>query len=125
MKGEDLQGAVGLWSFTNEEAYLADVRITPAAPQNLKNGSDVAGSWEMRYSGAPGPVNAFLAGWIDGDSGKGLDNTSRDWTRGRSSPRRPPQLGYDVSDPCREGPKNPPLAGGSVVVSRGACLSRQ
>ncbi|HEU0107660.1 MAG TPA: hypothetical protein VFT38_15885 [Vicinamibacteria bacterium] len=71
MKGEDLQGAVGLWSFTNEEAYLADVRITPAAPQNLKNGSDVAGSWEMRYSGAPGPVNAFLAGWIDGDSGKG------------------------------------------------------
>jgi hypothetical protein len=127
MKGEDLHGAVGLWSFTNEEAYFADVRITPAAPQNLKNGSDVAGSWEMRYSsdaggmgaqmelrrdgskvtgtwsgplgegraiigtwrsgyvelsfagewpkesrqGAPGPVSAFLAGWIDGDSGKG------------------------------------------------------
>jgi hypothetical protein len=103
------------------------VRITPAAPQNVKNGSDVAGSWEMRYSsdaggmdalmelhrdgnkvtgtwsgplgegraitgtwrngylelsfagewpkesrqGAPGPVNAFLTGWIDGASGKG------------------------------------------------------
>ncbi len=127
MKGEDLHGAVGLWGFTDEEAYFANVRITPAAPQNLKNGSDVAGSWEMRYSsdaggmgasitlhrdgnkvtgtwsgplgegraitgtwrngyvelsfagewpkesrqGAPGPVNAFLAGWIDGDSGKG------------------------------------------------------
>jgi hypothetical protein len=127
LKGEDLHGAVGLWSFTNEEAYFSNVRITPAVPQNLKNGSDIAGSWEMRYGsdaggmvasmelhrdgnkvsgtwsgplgegraitgtwrngyvelsfpgewpkdagqGAPGPVNAFLSGWIDGDSGKG------------------------------------------------------
>jgi hypothetical protein len=127
MKGEDLHGAVGLWSFTDEEAYFSNVRITPAVAQNLKNESDAAGSWRMRYSsdaggmeatmelhrdgnrvtgtwsgplgenlamngtwrngyvelsfagewpkesrqGAPGPVNAFLTGWIDGDSGKG------------------------------------------------------
>jgi hypothetical protein len=127
LKGEDLHGAVGLWGFTYEEAYFSNVRITPAVPQDLKNGSDAAGSWEMRYSsdaggmdatmelhrdgnkltgtwsgplgeglpvtgtwrngyvelsfagewpkesrnGAPGPVNAFLTGWIDGDSGKG------------------------------------------------------
>jgi hypothetical protein len=127
LKGEDLHGAVGLWSFTNEEAYFSNVRITPAVPQNLKNESDVAGSWEMRYSsdaggmeafmelhrdgnkvngtwsgplgegraitgtwrngyvelsfpgewpkesrqGTPGLVNAFLTGWIDGDSAKG------------------------------------------------------
>jgi hypothetical protein len=127
LKGEDLHGAVGLWSFTNEEAYFSNVRITPSVPENLKNGSEVAGSWEMRYSsdagrmdglmelhregnkltgtwsgplgegraltgswrngyvelsfagewpkdsqqGAPGPVNAFLSGWIDGDAGKG------------------------------------------------------
>jgi hypothetical protein len=127
LKGEDLHGAVGLWGYTNEEAYFSNVRITPAVPLSLKNGSDVAGSWEMRYSsdaggmtasmelhrdrnnvtgkwsgplgadraisgtwrngyvelafagewpkesrqGAPGPVNAFLTGWIDGDSGKG------------------------------------------------------
>jgi hypothetical protein len=127
LKGEDLHGAVGLWGFTDEEAYFSNVRITPAAPQNVKNGSEIAGSWEMRYSndvsgmeasmelrrdgdkvtgtwsgplgdaraitgtwrngyvelsfagewpkdsrkGAPGPVNAFLSGWIDGDSGRG------------------------------------------------------
>lgn len=127
LKGEELHGAVALWGYTNEEAYFSNVRITPAAPQTLKNGSDLAGSWEMRYSsdaggmpatmqlrrdgnqvtgtwsgplgenlpltgtwrngyielsfagdwpkesrqGAPGPVRAFLAGWIDGDSGKG------------------------------------------------------
>jgi hypothetical protein len=127
LNGEDLRGAVGLWAFTGEEAYFSNVRITPAVPQNLKNGSDVAGSWEMGYrsdaggmdasmelhrdgnkvtgtwsgplgesraitgtwrdgyvelsfagewpkesrNGAPGPVNTFLTGWIDGDSGKG------------------------------------------------------
>jgi len=127
LKGEDLHGAVGLWAFTGEEAYFSNVRIAPAVPQNLKNGSDVASSWEMGYrsdaggmdasmelhrdgnkvtgtwsgplgeglpvtgtwrngyvelsfagewpkesrNGAPGPVNAFMTGWIDGDSGKG------------------------------------------------------
>jgi hypothetical protein len=127
LKGEDLRGAVGLWSFTDEEAYFSNVRITPAVPHELKNGSDVTGSWGMRYSsdaggmdasmelhrdgekvsgawsgplgdgraitgtwrngyvelsfagewpkesgqGAPGPVNAYLTGWIDGDSGRG------------------------------------------------------
>jgi hypothetical protein len=127
LKGEDLHGAVGLWSYSNEEAYFSNVRITPAVAQSLKNGSDVAGSWQIRYmsdaggmgasmelhrdgnkvtgtwsgplgegraivgswrngyvelsfagewpkdagQGAPGPVNAFLSGWIDGDSGKG------------------------------------------------------
>jgi hypothetical protein len=127
LKGEDLHGAVGLWGYTHEEAYFSNVRIMPAAPQNLKNESDVAGSWEMQYSGdggggdasmelhrdgnkvtgtwsgplgdaraiagtwrngyvelsfagewpkesqqgAPGPVNAFLTGWIDGDSAEG------------------------------------------------------
>ena len=126
-KGEDLRGAVGLWSFTDEEAYFSNVRITPATPQNLKNESDIAGSWQMQYAsdaggmnalmdlhrdgdkvsgtwsgplgenravtgtwrngyvelsfagewpkdsrrGAPGPVDAFLTGWIDGNSGKG------------------------------------------------------
>src|SRR5580658_3078791 len=127
LKGEDLHGAVGLWSFTDEEAYFSNVRITPSVPQNVKNGSEVAGSWEMKYlsdatgmeasmelqragsqvsgtwsgplgenlpvagtwrngyvelsfagewpkeraQGSPGPVHAFVAGWIDGDSGKG------------------------------------------------------
>ena len=127
LKGGDLHGAVGLWGYTYQEAYFSNVKITPAAPQSVKNGSDAAGSWDMRLSsdagggpatmelhrdgnnvtgklsgplgadraisgtwrngyvelafagewpkesrqGAPGPVNAFLTGWIDGDSGKG------------------------------------------------------
>jgi hypothetical protein len=103
------------------------IEVAGRAAKLYLNGSDVAGSWEMRYGsdagrmdatmqlrrqgdkvtgtwsgplgegraiigtwragyvelsfagewpkdsrqGAPGPVNAFLAGWIDGDSGKG------------------------------------------------------
>ncbi|HVO12915.1 MAG TPA: hypothetical protein VMX54_19395 [Vicinamibacteria bacterium] len=127
LKGEDLHGAVGLWGYTNQESYFSNVRITPAAPARVTNGSEVAGAWEMTYlgdagrfgatvelhrdgdkvtgtcsgplgqgrpvtgtwragyvelaipvewpkeagQGAPGPVTAYLAGWIDGDSGKG------------------------------------------------------
>jgi hypothetical protein len=127
LKGEDLHGAIGLWSYTNEEAYFSNVHVTPFTPQAVKNGSDIAGMWEMRYAsdagamaasfelhregskvtgkwsgplgsdrpiwgtwrdgyveltfsgewpkesrqGTPGPVDAFLTGWIDGDSAKG------------------------------------------------------
>jgi hypothetical protein len=60
MKGEDLHGAVGLWGFTDEEAYFANVRITPAAPLNLKNGYDVAGAWEMRYGSDAGGMEATM-----------------------------------------------------------------
>jgi hypothetical protein len=127
LKGEDLRGAVGLWCYTDEEAYFSNVRISSTPALSVSNGSDAAGSWEMHYAsdagpmdalmdlhrdgtklsgtwsgplgesravtgtwrngylelsftgdwpkdgrdGAPGPVRAFLAGWIDGNSGKG------------------------------------------------------
>jgi hypothetical protein len=127
LKGEDLRGAVALWGYANEEAYFSNVQITAAPPQNVKNGSDISGTWDLRYSsdvgvlngsarlnregnkvsgtwsgalgdncavagtwrdgyvelsfsgkwpkdigvGTPGPVTASLAGWIDGNSGKG------------------------------------------------------
>jgi hypothetical protein len=149
LKGEDLRGAIGLWGFTDEEAYFSNLRITPAVPQDIKNGSDVAGSWEMRYSsdaggmgavmelhrngsdvagtwsgplgeslaiagtwregyvelsfagdwpkgsrqGSPGPVRAFLSGWIDGDSGKGRmrveGRSDGAWTAKRASGTSP------------------------------------
>jgi hypothetical protein len=133
LKGENLRGAVALWGYPNEEAYFSNVRITAAAPQNVQNGSDISGTWDLRYSsdaglldgslrlsrdgskvtgiwsgalgqdcpvtgmwrdgyvelsfpgewpkdaglGAPGPVTASLAGWIDGKSGKGRMRVER------------------------------------------------
>jgi hypothetical protein len=60
LKGEDLHGAVGLWGFTDEEAYFSNIRITSAVPQKLKNESDVAGSWEMRCSSDSGRMDALV-----------------------------------------------------------------
>ena len=53
--------------FTGEEAYFSNVRITPAAPQNLKNGPDVAGSWAMRYAGDAGGMEALTQLHRDGN----------------------------------------------------------
>jgi len=129
MKGEDLRGGIALFGFQSEESYYSNVRVTSAPPQPVKNGSDAAGSWQVKLStdagvfngtlqlarkgtelsgtwsgglgnnlpvtgtwrdgyveisftgqwvrepgsnnGTPGPVRARLAGWIDGDAGKG------------------------------------------------------
>ena len=127
MKSPNLRGAVALWGFTDEEEYFSNLRITPAPALPVKNGSDVAGAWEVRftsdygvYDGAlkltregsavtgtwtgafgdalpvkgrwrdgyvelgftgdwkkqapdetSGPAVTTLAGWIDGDAGKG------------------------------------------------------
>lgn len=122
LKGEDLSGGVALWGFAGEEAYFANVKVTPAAPEPIKNDGEIAGSWAVEFSTDYGkfkglmglrradstvtgtwsgdlgqslpvsgtwrngyieltfngswpekqqPVRAALAGWIDGDSGKG------------------------------------------------------
>ena len=72
LKGEDLHGAVGLWGFTDEEAYFSNVRITPAAPQKLENGSDFAGSWAMRYSNDVSRMEASMELHRDGSRVTGI-----------------------------------------------------
>src|ERR1700674_2251540 len=60
LKGEDLRGAVALWGYTNQESYFSNLRITPAAAQPLKNGSDVAGSWQVRYASDAGAFGGSM-----------------------------------------------------------------
>jgi hypothetical protein len=60
LKGEDLRGSVALWGYTNEEAYFSNVRITPAAQKIVKNGSDVAGTWAVRYGSDAGLVEGSM-----------------------------------------------------------------
>lgn len=60
LKGETLRGAVALWGNPNEEAYFSNVRITTAAPQNVQNGSDISGTWDLRYSSDAGILNGSL-----------------------------------------------------------------
>ena len=48
LKGPNLHGAVGLWVYPQEESYFSNLRITPAAPVPIKNGSDVSGTWDVK-----------------------------------------------------------------------------
>jgi hypothetical protein len=69
MKGEDLHGAIALWSFPGEESYFANLRITPAAPQPVKNGGEAAGMWDVKSTtDAAGPVEGSMKLSRDGNS---------------------------------------------------------
>lgn len=59
LKGQDLRGAIGLWGYTNQESYFSNLRITPAV-QTTRNGSDVAGSWEVRYGSDAGVMEGSM-----------------------------------------------------------------
>ncbi len=60
LKGEDLRGGVALWSYEGEEAYFSNVRVTNSTPLPVKNGSDVSGAWQVRFSSDYGPYNGTL-----------------------------------------------------------------
>jgi len=60
LKGESLHGGVGLWGYAGEEAYFSNLRITPAAPKPVKNGSDVAGEWKTKLTTDYGPYEGVL-----------------------------------------------------------------
>jgi hypothetical protein len=60
LKGEDLHGGVALWGYQGEEAYFSNVLITNSAPQPLKNGSDAAGTWHVKYASDNGVFEGSL-----------------------------------------------------------------
>ena len=81
LKGGDLRGAVALWGYQGEEAYFSNVRITNATPQTVKNGSDAAGTWQVKLAGDTGAATGTLklvrdgnklSGTVSGDMGKDL-----------------------------------------------------
>ena len=61
LKGEDLRGGVGLSGYANQESYFSNVRITHAAPEPVKNGTDAGGAWDVTMStDAAGPQKGVL-----------------------------------------------------------------
>jgi hypothetical protein len=90
LKGEDLQGPVALWTYSEEESYFANLKIENAQPDPLQNGGDVAGNWDIQfltdagglpgtfklvrqdasvggfYTGALGPNQPVYGTWRDG-----------------------------------------------------------
>ncbi|QNI36947.1 family 16 glycoside hydrolase [Edaphobacter albus] len=81
LKGEDLRGGIGLYSFMGEEAYFSNLKITSAAPEPIKNGGEAAGMWDVAFNTDAGPMkgtmnltrdNNKLSGTWSGDLGDNL-----------------------------------------------------
>jgi hypothetical protein len=68
LKGLDLHGSVSLFTFVDQEGYFSNVRITHAAPQPIKNGSDVAGSWNVKLATDLGDFDGTLQLQRDGNT---------------------------------------------------------
>lgn len=67
LKSANLRGAVGLWGYAGEESYFSNVRITPAAAAPVKNGTDAAGEWTVRYGSDAGPFEGSMKLTRDGN----------------------------------------------------------
>ena len=67
LKSANLKGGVAFWAYAGEESYFANVHITPAAPQPVKNGSDAAGTWNVRFSSDAGRFQASMKLTRDGN----------------------------------------------------------
>jgi hypothetical protein len=68
LKGPELRGHVSLFMFVGEEAYFSNVRITHAVPQPIANGSDAAGTWDVKLSTDAGTFAGTLQLQRDGNT---------------------------------------------------------
>ena len=71
LKGEDLEGAVGLWGSAGQESYFSNVRITHVKRQPIRNEGEVAGTWEFKYASDAGDYTFVMNLRREGDSVSG------------------------------------------------------
>jgi len=90
LKGEDLRGGIALWGYQGEEAYFSNVRISTSTPLPVKNGSDAAGTWQVKCASDAGPFEGTIqltrdadkvAGTWSGELGKNRSITGT-WRNG-------------------------------------------
>lgn len=67
LKSSNLKGTVALWGYAGEESYFTNIRITPSPPQPVKNGSDAAGTWNVRFSSDAGRFEGSMKLTRDGN----------------------------------------------------------
>jgi hypothetical protein len=60
LKGEDLQGAVALWSYAGEEAYFSNLRIRNTKPEPLTNDGEGAGTWDVKFASDAGTYTGTM-----------------------------------------------------------------
>jgi hypothetical protein len=113
LKGELLQGGIALWGYAGEEAYFSNVRVTPAEPQPVTNGSDASGSWSVEFATDYGKYAGtmelhregdVLKGTWSGDFGKDQP-VSGTWRNGYA------ELTFNGTWPDKQAPVTATLAG--------------
>jgi hypothetical protein len=67
LKGLDLHGNVSLFTFVGQEGYFSNVRITHAVPNAIRNGSDAAGTWDVKIATDAGNFAGTLQLQRDGN----------------------------------------------------------
>ena len=68
LKSPNLHGGIALWGYAGEESYFSNLRITPAAAASpIKNGSDAAGTWAVKFFSDAGPFQGTLKLARDGE----------------------------------------------------------
>ena len=61
LKSPNLHGGIALWGYAGEESYFSNLHITPApSPTPVKNGSDAAGTWAVKFFSDAGPFQGTL-----------------------------------------------------------------
>jgi hypothetical protein len=85
LKGDDLRGGVALSGSAGQDSYFANVRITHATPQPVKNGGEAAGSWQLKFPSDAGVYEGTLQLRRDGNAltgtwsgAPGKDNLGQD-----------------------------------------------
>jgi hypothetical protein len=81
LKGQSLNGVIGLWGFAAEESYFSNLKITPATAAPIRNDGEIAGAWQADISTDIGPFKgtmklvregAKVTGTWSGDFGENL-----------------------------------------------------
>ncbi|HEY2737064.1 MAG TPA: hypothetical protein VGK45_01600 [Thermoanaerobaculia bacterium] len=72
LKGDSLDGAIGLWGYTREDSYFSNLKITSATPEPISNDGDIAGTWTVTCLGDAGSFGGTMKLVREGSTVAGL-----------------------------------------------------
>jgi len=74
LKGEILQGGIGLWGDPGEESYFSNLRVTPSNPLPVKNNGEAGGIWRVVFASDYGRYEGVMNLHRDGKTITGTWN---------------------------------------------------
>jgi hypothetical protein len=72
LKGDSLDGAIGLWGYTREEAYFSNLKITSAPSESIANDGEISGTWTVSCLGDAGSFGGTMKLVREGSTIAGL-----------------------------------------------------